>query len=90
MTSFSKWIVGIVGSLIAAAVCAGITAHVTTREELTELRQQIIAMQADKERDAKQDESIHKHWKFLGWTRQHINKLYQMNGFSIPDEPDLQ
>ena len=81
----NRWIMGIVASLAAS----GIVALVMLAISHAKLEQRVEQLQAETERDESQDSQIRKHWRYLSWTRQHINKLYQMSGSPIPDEPNI-
>ena len=81
----NRWIMGIVGTLIAG----GVSALVALAISHAKLEQRVEQLQAETERDESQDSQIRKHWRYLSWSRQHINRLYQMGGNPIPDEPNI-
>lgn len=83
----SRWITGILGSLLTACVIGTFTWAWKLNVQLALLQDQVTRISADKRKDEDQDRSLHMLWRYGAWAEQQINRLCFRAGIEPPERP---
>jgi hypothetical protein len=82
----------LLGFLLSCAIAMGgwsLKQHFSTGAKLAEMTVVLEQIAENTEWQKKQETTDRMHWKYLSWTHEHINRLYQIQNKELPQKPDL-